>query len=387
VNILHLPKWYPDAQNPQLGIFVKKHALAASRFHKITLVYATQGSKKELRIQQVNHNFTEIISSYKHTAFPAAKPLNYLRNYAAWNDGIKYAQKHFGPFDGIHAHVMLRPALMAFHFGKKQNIPYVISEHWTGYTSGAAQSKLFPWKSLATKTARNACQIMPVSIYLRESMQKFGLKGNYTVIPNVIENPPELSDTPVIQTKGTNIVVVCDLVDRLKNISGVLQAFNAVAARNSDVYLHIGGDGPDREKLKKMAAGFNLLNEKVFFYGMLTNPEAHRLISQSSFVVINSHIETFSVVTGEALLHGKPVIATRSGGPEGIVNPDEGLIIPPGDVSALQEAMTIMISTFEKYDPEKLQQSIRERYSTEVIGKQIDAVYRNCFRPKSPSLP
>lgn len=46
---------------------------------------------------------------------------------------------------------------------------------------------------------------------------------------------------------------------------------------------------------------------------------------ECDFFVLNSNFETFSVVTAEALAYGKPVIATRCGGPEEFVNKIMGI--------------------------------------------------------------
>ncbi len=67
--------------------------------------------------------------------------------------------------------------------------------------------------------------------------------------------------------------------------------------------------------------------------------EVLQLIDQSHCLVLCSEIETFGVVLIESLSRGKPVIATRCGGPESIVNSENGLLCAAGDVDALSKTM------------------------------------------------
>ena len=77
--------------------------------------------------------------------------------------------------------------LFALHLKKYKHLPYIISEHWTGYH--LKQKKSLPWleRVLSKKIVKNASFICPVSTDLKNSMLKSGLKGNYEIIPNVVD--------------------------------------------------------------------------------------------------------------------------------------------------------------------------------------------------------
>ncbi len=383
MHILHLAKWYPNHQNPQLGVFVRKQALAAAMHHFVVVVHVVEGKNGEISTVKNRDKFVEISASYnKHSRSMISKFLNLWNQYRAWKLGIRHAFDHFGPFDGVHAHILLRPAIWAYLLSKRYKIPFVISEHWAGYATGTLIQKPYFWKLPARFVSRKASQILTVSEFLRKHMLNQQLKGNYRVVPNVVDIPDQLPDKPEILTQGINIVVVSDLVDQIKNISGVLDAFIQVCEQKDNLYLHIGGGGNDAEKLKKQADISGLLNKRIFFHGLLTNPEANRLISQASFVVVNSRVETFSVVTGEALLHGKPVIATRCGGPEEILESHCGELIDIDNRQQLTKAMLNMAENFMKYNPDILTNSVKDRFSSHSVGLQLDEVYRTWFNPE-----
>ena len=97
------------------------------------------------------------------------------------------------------------------------------------------------------------------------------------------------------------------------------------------------------------------------------------------FLIINSNFETFSVVTAEALASGKPVIASRCGGPEQFITPETGLLVEPRNQKELEAAMVYMSENYQNYNVETLQNSIRQPYSKEVIGKQFYNIYEKCL--------
>ena len=63
------------------------------------------------------------------------------------------------------------------------------------------------------------------------------------------------------------------------------------------------------------------------------------------------------------LSQGKPVISTVSGGPEYILNEENGLIVPPKDTPALSRAMSQICVNYANYKPEKIIQYVNKNYN------------------------
>ena len=91
--------------------------------------------------------------------------------------------------------------------------------------------------------------------------------------------------------------------------------------------------------------------------------------------VLSSRNETFGVVIIEALALGKPVIATQCGGPESILRPADGLLVPVDDVSAMANAMCQLIERRNDYDPVEIRQSCVARFSETAIAKRLNWIY------------
>jgi len=122
----------------------------------------------------------------------------------------------------------------------------------------------------------------------------------------------------------------------------------------------------------------------VTFLGRLANTLVIDHMAHTGAVIINSNIETFSVVTGEALAQGKPVIATRCGGPVAFVTPENGLLIPVGDDQALTAAMLEIVRDWTRYDPAQIRASVHDKFSPDAVGRAFLKVYQRICDGQRP---
>jgi glycosyltransferase involved in cell wall biosynthesis len=94
-----------------------------------------------------------------------------------------------------------------------------------------------------------------------------------------------------------------------------------------------------------------------------------------AFVLASEH-ETFGVVVAEAMACGCPVIATRCGGPEWVVGPGCGLLVPVGDTASIADGIVALACGQADNDTESARQSIVERFGQEAVASQLEDVYR-----------
>ena len=125
-----------------------------------------------------------------------------------------------------------------------------------------------------------------------------------------------------------------------KGLRVLLEALQPVEAR-----VVLVGDGPLRGELETVARRLGVA-ERVEFLGGVTEPELVVQYHACDFFVLPSitRAEAFGVVQLEAMTCGKPVISTsvRSGVPWVNVHGRTGLVVPPGDIDALAEAMGVL---------------------------------------------
>ena len=103
--------------------------------------------------------------------------------------------------------------------------------------------------------------------------------------------------------------------------------------------------------------------------------EVARLMAESAVVVLPSRAESFGAVLVEALACGTPVVATRCGGPEDIVTPEDGELVPVGDADALADAVATVLRDTGRFRPEELRERALERFGWPTVVRRTTAVY------------
>jgi glycosyltransferase involved in cell wall biosynthesis len=172
--------------------------------------------------------------------------------------------------------------------------------------------------------------------------------------------------------------MVADLVDEIKNISGVIEMIASLD--NVDSFrLDIVGGGPDEFKLKALTEKHSLLNKIIFFHGQKRNEEVFQYLSACDSLLMNSRHETFSLICAEAMSCGKPVLATRCGGPEEFVTRETGLLISPDNGIELREKFIYMLHHYKEFDPVKIQSYAFEHFSAEKAAESFSTVYEEAL--------
>src|SRR5262249_22533031 len=123
-----------------------------------------------------------------------------------------------------------------------------------------------------------------------------------------------------------------------KGILDLLAAMRLVLDKRNDVQLVLVGDGAHRDAFAARAQELGL-GEHVTWTGLLEDPISEGVYAAADVVCQMSHWEeVFGYVIAEAMMCGKPVVATRVGGiPELVQNGTTGFLVPRGDSAAMAD--------------------------------------------------
>ncbi len=156
------------------------------------------------------------------------------------------------------------------------------------------------------------------------------------VKPNFREDPGQ----PARRPRESGTFVFAGRLSPEKGLDTLVEAW-ALARLPEWFRLFIVGDGPARESLTNQARALGLDPSRVNFTGPRSPAEVMDLIGGARAVVLPSLcFETFSLLLAEAYACGRPVIASDIGAPgELVTHESTGLKSPPGDASALAEAL------------------------------------------------
>lgn len=223
-----------------------------------------------------------------------------------------------------------------------------------------------PLASLPLRIARDAdvrraAHVLTPSSYLRELALGWGVRGTgVTVLPNPAPALPELTARDELRAKlgfaGPTLAFAGRLTAQKSLDVGI------EAARRAGVALVIAGDGPDRAALERLG--------HARFLGALPRHGVLELFRAADAALLSSSWENFPHTVVEALAVGTPVIATRSGGVAEVVSDGEnGLVVEPGDVDALAEA----IRRF--FDEPGLAERLRANAAPSVAEYSAERIY------------
>lgn len=197
----------------------------------------------------------------------------------------------------------------------------------------------------------------------------------------VIENGILLSNLKPLQKEETlrdsifSFVFVGSLI-KLKGVYELLYAFSELQKNTTRQYsLTFVGDGVERKGLETLASKLEAKN--VSFLGAVDNSKVSEVLNKKDCLVLPSYQEGFGRVIIEMFSFGKPVISTTSGGPEYIINDDNGLVVPPKDVQALSNAMNKICVNYDSYDAEKITNYVNDNYDLiNQTTKLLNCVFR-----------
>src|SRR5262249_19021744 len=124
----------------------------------------------------------------------------------------------------------------------------------------------------------------------------------------------------------------------------LLQAAHGLRLRGIDFELVLAGDGELRAEIAAAIASLRL-EAHVRVTGWVSAAARRDELLAARALVLASFAEGLPVVVMEAMALRRPVITTYVAGiPELVRDPDDGWLVPAGDVAALAEAMAACLA-------------------------------------------
>jgi glycosyltransferase involved in cell wall biosynthesis len=122
------------------------------------------------------------------------------------------------------------------------------------------------------------------------------------------------------------------------------------------------------------------IDEDIIWLGALNRQQSYSQFQDCNCFVLPSRHESFGIVYAEALACGKPIIATRCGGPEDIVKDLNGLLCEIDDPRSLADAMLTMIKNYGQYDSQQIYQDFVNNFSAKIVTSKIERLYHNVLQ-------
>ena len=317
---------YPGADAPDLGVFVRQVELAlAERGHTIDRAVLDSRSGGKLRYLKLNRR-----------AFASRPP------------------------DVVYAHFLVPGGLIG---AIAHRAPLVVTAHG----QDVANIGSIPGIGLLTRlTVRRAAAVIAVSDYLRRELEAKvpEARGKTEVIDSGVD-VERFRMTPAPGGEQGPSFLCLGSLTRRKNVVRLADAF----ARLGEGTLTFVGDGPLRGALEG--------RQGVHLVRSLRHDEIPGWIARARVVCGPSLVEPFGQALLEAMACGRPVVATRVGGPPEFVTPEAGVLVNPHDEHAITDGLR---AALELPCPNAAARAVAEEHDVKRQAERVEAVLERAAR-------
>ena len=380
-KILFVPSWYPNDDDPISGVFIQEQAVALSREYDVAVLIPGMAAWRNIaKSDAPDRSVTKLeagLPVYREFARPliphGPESTDYATFARAAEKGFKKLLKEWGTPDLIHSHVVLPAGWSALKLSGRYGIPIVLTEHSSPFSMHLGTDLS---RRLVRETLSGVNQVIAISPALAQQLLEFHPGLSIEIIGESVRTdffvPADGVDKK--NANGKSFFVAARLAEQ-KGLNHLLEAVHILLRNGLNSFeLVIGGDGPDRLKLEKLAKTLGV-KEHCQFLGALNREQVRDRMQQCDVFVLSSLHETFGVVLGEAMACGKPVISTRCGGPEFVVNEETGVLVDVAKPEEMADAMADFIAGRISFKPEAVRNSVVSRFSPEVFVRNATAVY------------
>jgi phosphatidyl-myo-inositol alpha-mannosyltransferase len=266
-------------------------------------------------------------------------------------------------FDLVHIHEPVTPtpgvATMAL-----ARCPIVATFHASGELSWLKLAKPV-WGFLVDRIDHR----IAVSEAARESASRY-FPGEYELIPNGVLIPDE-ADAAGRQEQ----IVFVGRQEPRKGLQVLLRAWPEVR-RRTGVRLRLIGADPLAVRL--LLTRLRMTSEGIDVLGFLSQEDlTSELLAAKALVAPSLGGESFGMVLTRAFACAVPVVASDIAGYRTVMEPEAGLLVPPGEPTALADAIAALLAD----EPARMERGraartiAQERYSWDRIAARLVEIY------------
>jgi glycosyltransferase involved in cell wall biosynthesis len=371
LRVLFVPQLYPaeDGHNHALGTYCREHVRAAALYDDVAVLAfgSRPGRSPFLAWQRTDDSgVPTYYGVFGHSPIPKTN-LVFFR----WHlrRAILRVIQEWGRPDVIHTQ-----DAYAYHVSRctrDLQIPFVISQHWSGFMSGIlSKSEIRQF----AKAFAQAALVFPVNYYAAADYESYGIKVATTWLPNALDTsifcpPDQLADRApwLLHVSGFTAA---------KRFPDVVRAFAQARLQRPQTVLHVVGEGRSRAEMELLAKK-ELPPDSFCFHGYLGKTDLANFMRRACGLVLPSEFETFGCVLMEAMACECPVLTTRVGGIPAVVGEGDGLFVEVGDIDDIATKIVRLIDGTHGIEVARTSRETRKRFSHETVGRILHEGHLN----------
>jgi glycogen(starch) synthase len=390
-HVAVLTPWYPDAQIPYAGAFVESMAAAVAPgldrldvFHTDEWILNASEERRE-RIWDAQDALlarsvptVTTVAGARLRRVPVILPESKRRDFAERGEHHAHWLKvALGgrPLEApvIHAHVPIYSAWAALQ-NCRPDARVFATEHASFLVKILRQPRA---RAMYDQILHRLAGFFVVGDVLRDVVA--GTFPHHADKIRYIANPIDFSarreQPPTVLRRWLSVASF----KAGKRHDHLLRAFAACRAEDPSLTLTLAGDGVLRPDLEALCHELGV-RDAVTFLGIVQPSEVPGIMAAHDVLVHPSAFETFGVVAVEAIAAGIPVLITRCGGPElvldGIEDAAGVMIDVVDDPQALVDGYRLLRERHPvKTDLKRAREHLLAKYGYEAIGAQYHRIW------------
>lgn len=372
MKVLMVVSWYSpkDAQVMTAGVFHYEQSMALKAHCETALYYPYDENLKTAFESGYEKGLLTYRRKMTHVGIPKVGTLTHMLKMM---HDLKKICKEFQP-DVLHAHCSMPAGYVVTLFGKLFGYPVVITEHSPLEHMALDRKSVKAQMYYAySNSSANIC----VS---KDSMNR--LKAHFPdcdfqVIYNGILAPSAIAmDGNRYAKEGKiNCCIVAAFYSReIKGYQYLIPAIAKLKEQGMPIVLHICGGGDYFDEYVALAQKLGV-SDSCVFYGNCSKEKVYSIVSQMDFNISASLYECSGVSVEEALLLGKPMLVTKSGGANSLVNEEVAIVVDKGSTEALVQGIQDMVSKLDSFDADAIHNYAFRNFEIGQVSQQYRDLY------------
>lgn len=288
--------------------------------------------------------------------------------------------------DLIHSHGY-KSDIYAWLAARRLQLPIMATSHlWTQQTLAIRF-----YEFLDGLVLRRFQAVAAVSQRIAGALRQAGIaEQKISVIDNGIDLSPFDSAAPVLKSElqagDRRLIGTVGRLTGQKGMEYFLAAAQKLLREFPDLMFAIVGDGPDRQKLERMARELQI-EKSVHFTGARSDMAS--VYASLDVFVLASIAEGMPMALLEAMASGRPVVATAVGAvPQIVAFGTTGMLVRPKDPAELANAIASLLrhADLSERVARNGQTAVRKQFSSQVMTEKYCRLYAHLLERKNTGV-
>lgn len=373
MNIWVIGRSYPQKSNNMQGSFELEQAkMLAKHGHKVSYLACVFHPFKKVKKWGYCSWSEDNLNIFTCSQIYAIERMKlHLKGFQSliWKKLLSQVETKMGTPDVIHVHypanITIADTILEY---KKKGTKIVCTEHWSQVLNNTIDQ--YETKQLNTYV-KNADVFICVSPTLKQAVKKIcDSQNNIFVVPNIVNDLFK----PVEKQDNKFSFIVVGVLFPNKQFDKVIEAFSTQFKDQDNIELIVVGDGPESDRLHKLAVELGVKNQ-VVFCGKLPRQDTANMVGNSDCLICYSLSETFGVPIIESWACGSPVIASTAAAVREGWDEKLGIQVSPDNLVELENAMKYVYENYSQYDQEYIRSYSVENYSENKVYSKLISIY------------